>query len=213
MYFLKCSRCGHFNEVKTEYMIFCSNCNKKLDNNYSDWIKRNSDKSYDDFKKLICTTEAKETPKIKPKSNKPKGLKYWIGFTIAFAIFYAIGQLGGEKITGLFKQPLYDKAMMEFASELNKNCPIMIDNATRFDNATPLPNNIFQYNYTLVRMVKDSININDLKKYLEPSIINYVKSNPDMKTIRDNKTTIKYSYRDRTGVFLFTISVTSGQYQ
>ena len=65
MYFLKCSKCGHFNEVKTEYMVFCSNCHKKLDNNYSDWFKQNPDKSFDTYKQLICSTEVIETSKSK----------------------------------------------------------------------------------------------------------------------------------------------------
>lgn len=139
--------------------------------------------------------------------------KVGLGFAITFAIFYAIGQLGGEYLTSVLRGPVYDKVMMEYASELNKNCPIMIDNATRFDNATPLPGKIFQYNYTLVSMVKDSLNIDELKKYLEPSVINFVKSNPEMKTVRDNNVTINYSYRDKAGIFLFTISVSPDLYK
>jgi hypothetical protein len=213
MYFLKCSNCGHFNEVKTEYLTFCKSCNKVLKNNYSDWIKVSPGKSFDDFKQLICTTEATETIKSGSKSHRAKGLKYWIGFTIALAIFYAIGQFGGEKISGFFKKPAFDKAMVDIANEINKTCPIMVDNATRLDNSIALPNNVFQYNYTLVMMVKDSINLNDLRNYLEPRILNDVKTNPGMKFIRDNKVTVNYSYKDMTGVNLFTISVSPEQYQ
>ena len=102
MHYLKCNNCEHLNEVKTEYLFFCSNCNKKLNNNYSDRIKSNSDKSFDDFKQVNCTMEKVETAKITPKPKKVKGLKYWIGFAIAFAIFYAVGQFGGEMLTGLY---------------------------------------------------------------------------------------------------------------
>jgi hypothetical protein len=215
MYFLKCNKCGHFNEVKTEYQVFCSNCDKKMDNNFSDWKKRNHDKSFDDFKQLICTTNVQESTKDRPKEKftRPKGLKYWIGFTVAFVIFYVIGHFAGDAIIGLFKKPFYDKAMMEVASELNKTCPIMVDNATRLDNAVALPDHVFQYNYTLVNMVKDSVNIDELKNYLEPTIINFVKSSPDMKTMRDNKSIINYYYKDKTGIYLFTISVKPEQYE
>jgi hypothetical protein len=213
MYFLKCSNCGHLNEVKTEYLTFCKNCNKVLNNNFPDWIKKNPDKSFEDFKQSICTTEVNEAPKSDSRSIKIKGLKYWIGFAIAFAIFYAIGQLGGEKIASIFKKPDYNKAMMETASEINKSCPIMVDNATRLDNAVALPGNIFQYNYTLVNVIKDSVNINELKNYLEPTIINFVKSNPEMRTMRENKTTINYYYKDKTGIYLFTISIKPEQFR
>lgn len=214
MYFLRCNSCGHLNEVKTEYLIFCSKCKKKIENNYSNWIKRNPGKSFEDYKKMVCTTQINEIQKSNSKSKKIKGLKYWIGFAIAFAIFYAIGQIGGEKIAGLIKKnPLYDKMLVETADEINRTCPIMIDNATRLDNTTALPDNAFQYNYTLVSMVKDSINIDELMNNLEPTVINYVKTNPDMKTIRDNNTTISYDYKDKYGVHLFKITIKPEQYK
>jgi hypothetical protein len=213
MIYLKCSKCGHYNEFKTEYITFCTNCNKVIPDNYPDWKKRNPEKSLDDFKRLFCTDKIEEALPKKDAKKLSKGNKVGIGFLIGFAIFYAVGQFGGEYIASLIRGPLYDKEMMQFASELNKNCPVMIDNATRFDNATPLPGKVFQYNYTLISMVKDSIDIEQLKKYVRPSIINFVKTTPEMKTIRDNKVTINYSYRDKAGVFLFTISVTPDEYK
>lgn len=214
MDFLKCNKCGHLNEVKGEYLVFCSSCGKKLDNNFSDWKKMNPEKSLDDFKKTICISD-EDVQKIKQqkKSKRPKNLKYWIGFAVTFAIFYAIGTLGEEKLVGLLRKPAYDKAMMEFASELNKSCPIMVDNATRFDNAMALPNNVFQYNYTLIHLLKDSINIDELKKYLEPNLINFVRTNPDLKIVRDHKTTMNYYYKDMVGIHILTISVKPEQYE
>ncbi|MEO6902126.1 MAG: hypothetical protein ABI315_03150 [Bacteroidia bacterium] len=213
MKYLKCNNCGHLNEVKTEYLMLCSKCNKKLENNYSDWKKRNSDKSFDDYKNLICTTEINEASPVKTKSNKTKGLKYWIGFAFIFAIFYAVGQLGGEKIVGLFRKPVYDKAMMKIANEINKSCPVMVDSITRLDNAVALPGNVFQYNYTGINMVKESVDIEAMKNYLEPTTINFVKTNPDMQMVRDNKVTVNYYYKDKKGVYLFTISVTPEKYE
>jgi len=62
-------------------------------------------------------------------------------------------------------------------------------------------------------MVKESINIEEMRQYLEPNIVNFVKTQPDMKTMRDNKTTVNYSYKDKEGVFLLTISVKPDQYE
>ena len=213
MNFLKCNNCGHFNEVKTQYLTFCSKCNKKLENNFTYWSMHNPDKSFEDYKQLICTTNKSETIQGKSKTNNPKGLKYIIGFTVTMAIFTAIGKLGGEQLVAMFRKPAFNKVMMESANEINKVCPVMVDNGTRLDNAIALPNNVFQYNYTLVDLVKDSINIDGLKNYLEPTIINTVKTNPEMKVVRENKTTVNYYYKDKVGVYLFTISVTPEQYQ
>lgn len=213
MHYLICGKCGHYNEVKSEYLIFCSNCNKKLENNYSDWSNRNSNKTFEDFKEIICTTE--KSNKNNENTNKPKikGLKYWIGFTVAFAIFYAVGQLGGEKIAELFRKPVFDKVLMEVANEINKSCPIMVDNETRLDNSIALPDKVFQYNYTLISTLKDSVDIESLKSYLEPNLKNFVKTNPDMQTMRENKTTLKYYYKDMNGSHIVTITIRPEDYK
>jgi hypothetical protein len=213
MYFLKCDICGHCNEVKTEYLTFCSNCHKKLKNNYSDWVRLNPGKTFDNFKQTVCITEIVEAPQEKKERNRPKSLKFWIGFSITMIFMTVFGQLGSEKLKGLFNKPIYDKALMEYANEINKNCPFMVDNATRLDNTIALPGNTFQYNYTVLTLVRDSVNVDELKKVIEPNIVNSVKTNPDMKTIRDHKTNINYYYKDRKGVFLFTISVSPDKYQ
>lgn len=113
MYYLKCNNCGHLNEVKTEYLSFCSKCNKKLENNFSNWHRKYPEKSLDDYKRLICISE-EEIPKddFKAKSRRPRGLKYWIGFTVSFAIMYAVGQFGGEAIVKYFKSEKTSKEVL-----------------------------------------------------------------------------------------------------
>jgi len=113
MYYLKCNSCGHLNKIESETVLFCSKCNKKLENNFRDWHSRNSDKSFEDYKKLVCISE-QEIQTENKKTSKPKSLKYWIGFTIAFAIFYAVGQIGGEKLVSLFKS---EKTSQEVLSQ------------------------------------------------------------------------------------------------
>ena len=213
MYYLKCSNCGHLNELKTEYLTFCQNCNKVLRNNFTDWKKDNPNKSFEDYKQLMCTTKAIENLSVKPNKKKIKGLKYWIGFAITFAIFYAVGQFGGEKLGSLIKKTPIDKNLVEIASELNKSCPITVDSLTRLDNTVALPNKVFQYNYTLNYESRELIDIEGLKTYLSPRIVNDVRTNPGMKFVRDNKVTVNYSYKDLNGEFLFQISVKPEDYR
>src|SRR5688572_30235149 len=112
-------------------------------------------------------------------TNQSKKIIGIIVGVIVFGLsFFAVQQL-------FFKPATFDKAMMEAASELNKTCPIMIDQETRLDNAVALPNNIFQYNYTLVNLDKSDVNLDTVKKYVEPGLINGVKTNPDLKSYRD----------------------------
>lgn len=112
----------------------------------------------------------------------------------------------------MFAPPSFDKVLMQTASKLSETCPIMVDEATRLDNVAAFPGNIIQYNYTLVNWVKDSIDIKAFEEYMQPMILNNVKTNPDLKTFRENKTTMAYYYRDMKGEYVSKISVTADQY-
>lgn len=130
--------------------------------------------------------------------------------TVVGIITFGLAYFGVQQV--FFKEATFDKAMMEAASELNKTCPIMVDQHTRLDNAAALPNNIFQYNYTLINLNKSEVNIDTVKKYIEPGLINNVKTNPDLKVYRDNKVTMAYNYRDKNGIFVLKINVTPDLY-
>jgi hypothetical protein len=149
MHFLKCNICGHLNEVKTEYLIFCSGCNKKLGNNFSIWQKNNPEKTFDDFKKLICVSEEEISIDInKAKSHKPKGLKYWIGFVVSFAIFYAIGQFGGDSIVKFFKSEKTSKEVLnqKWDKETYGDYGLTVETPVKLTKGDlPMPENIKQY--------------------------------------------------------------------
>lgn len=134
----------------------------------------------------------------------------------------SVGIIGGILAAGLtywgvnhffFKSPSFDEVMMEVASELNKTCPVMVDQHTRLDNAIALPENSFQYNYTLVNLRKDEVNLDAVKENVEPGILNNIRTNPDMKIYRDNKTTLIYYYKDMNGEFVHKYSVTPAMYE
>ena len=142
-------------------------------------------------------------PEDKSKTKKTIGTV--VGIVVFGLSYFAAQQL-------FFKPVSFDEAMMEAASELNKTCPIMVDQDTRLDNAVALSENIFQYNYTLINLNKSEVNIDTVKKYVEPGLINNVKTNPDLKAFRDNKITMVYYYKDKNGEFVLKISVTPDMY-
>ena len=106
-----------------------------------------------------------------------------------------------------------EEALIKIANEVNKNSPLMIDRDTRFDNAISLPDNIFQYNYTLVNMEKSAVDTVEIITYLTPILINNARTNPDMKAFLQSEVTLSYSYKDKNGNYLFKIFVTPSQYQ
>lgn len=180
---INCNNCGKSNPTNFKY---CASCGYEL--------KKNNEE---------VLTETSQHP---IESKRKLSIKTIIGIIVGFGTMLAVQQF-------FFKTPTYDKAMMAIASELNKTCPVMVDQETRLDNAIALPENIFQYNYTLVNNEKESINIDEIKQYIEPTIINFVKTNPQMSFQREHKTTINYYYKDKNGVFLFIISVTPDMYE
>jgi hypothetical protein len=88
----------------------------------------------------------------------------------------------------------------------------MLDSSTRLDHVVFLPGNVFQYNYTLVGTIKDSIRSEDMKKYLEPVLIKDIRRNSAFKAQRHNKTTMSYSYNDKNGQFILKIDITPAMY-
>ena len=183
---IKCTNCGIDNPEKNKY---CSDCGYELPKTTTE--------------NLNSTTQQ---PRRKKEVDVKKIRGYIVGIIVFGISYFAVQQL-------FFKVPPLNKAMMEIASEINKTCPIMVDSETRFDNAVSLSKNVFQYNYTLVNIDKASANPLAIKKSLEPNIINYVKTNPQMKFQRDHKITLNYYYSDKAGLFLFLVSATPDKYK
>lgn len=183
---VNCTSCGMENPTNSKY---CSRCGYELPK-----IKT----------EIVNEPVQQQVKKTNEKSKKIVGI---VAGVIAFGLtYYGVQQL-------FLKPPSIDKVMMQAASELNKTCPIMIDPYTRLDNAIAMPDNSFQYNYTMVNVGKSEVNIDTIKKSNEPRIINNVKTDPNLKIYRDNKTTMIYNYLDKNGVFVFKISVTADMYQ
>ena len=142
----------------------------------------------------------------KQDDKKKLNFKTIIGLVVGLTVAILVQQY-------FFKPPSFDKQMMNIASELNKTCPIMIDAETQLDNAVALPEKTFQYNYTLINMDKDSIDIERLEEYLKPVILNTIKTNPDLKSFRDNNVTMSYNYKDKNSNHILKLTFTPEQYK
>ncbi|MGB0254579.1 MAG: hypothetical protein ACPF95_00195 [Flavobacteriaceae bacterium] len=181
---IKCSKCAKLNSIEARY---CSQCGYELV-----------------MEKIIEDVESKTFNK---KEKKKKSLLPRIIGAVAFAVSFIAAQQYFSKTNFI------DKALMEVSSEINENCPFMVDNQTRLDNTSALPDKVFRYNYNLVHLEKNEVDINELKEYLMPNNINDVTTNPDMKDFRENDVTMAYSCEDKNSIFLFKISVTPDMYK
>jgi hypothetical protein len=133
-------------------------------------------------------------------------LKKTVGILAIFGLVYIVYFLFVRKAS-------FDDNLKEIALELNKTCPKMIDKETRLDNAIAIKGNIFQYNYTLLNILKDSMDIELYKASVEPSIVNNVITNPDLETFRKNKITLIYNFKDELNNHITRIIVGPKKYK
>jgi hypothetical protein len=104
------------------------------------------------------------------------------------------------------------KELTALVTNYNSACPMMISNDIRMESVNTLPHNTIQYDFTLVNVQKESIDINALKKSVEKEILASSKKNPSLEAFRDNGSTVIYNYKDRNEKELFKIILTPEMY-
>ncbi len=107
----------------------------------------------------------------------------------------------------VFSGSSHDNRIVEIAEGMNKDCPFMVSNDTRIDNVVAIPGGILQYNYTLVNVMAGQVDITVLKGNIEPFVLSQIKTNLALKEIRDNQVTTEHYFKDRNGVFLFSVQI------
>ncbi|MFC0878841.1 zinc-ribbon domain-containing protein [Saccharicrinis sp. FJH2] len=180
---ITCSNCGSENNNTNKY---CSNCGYEI-------------KKEKPGEVIVDKIE-------KPKSKRSKLVGSLVGVIAFFLAYYLVQYF-------FFPTPTLDKVLAKTANEINKTCPVMVDQFTQLDNVAAMPNNCFQYNYTLIENTINEVNLDTAAKYVRPNIINNVKTNPDLKYFRDNDVTLIYNYRDKNGVFVVKYDITPETYK
>jgi hypothetical protein len=99
-----------------------------------------------------------------------------------------------------------ETVLLRTSNEFNRNCPVMLDKATRFDN-TAVAGKSIRFCYTLINTVKDSVDTTLFKSITEPFIKQRVKENSALQYLKTAKVTLVYIYRDKNGNRLTEITV------
>lgn len=110
-----------------------------------------------------------------------------------------------------FQPSSADREVVKFAREMNKNCPSMVDAETRLDKVNALADYSLRFDYTLVYRDKDSVAIGNLKQFMEPVIMDKIKTSPSLSKYLNKNLTWIYSYNDKNGDFIFKITYTPEQ--
>ena len=99
IHYLPCEHCGFHNEVKSEYLVFCGRCNKKMENTFTRWKSSNPGKTFEDYKKLVCIRQKTDEQGNSTTRRPKQGLtaKYWMGVVIG-AVFVVILTLVAKEV-------------------------------------------------------------------------------------------------------------------
>jgi hypothetical protein len=104
------------------------------------------------------------------------------------------------------------KELTALVIKYNAACPIMISNDIHMESVNVLPNNTVQYDFTLVHIQKEIVDVSALKTTIEKQIMDTSKTNPSLDAFRDNNSTVIYNYKDRDQKDLFKIVLTPEMY-
>lgn len=182
-----CTKCGAENLDNATY---CASCGSKLE------------------RPAAAKAPTLPSPAYSTSRDKKKNIAAAIAGIITFAITsFAIQRFISNNI------PSLDKMMVAAADTLNSRCPIMIDQYTRMDSANVLPNKQFQCNYTLMGITKAEVNYDTVKKYIEPQLLNNIRTSPDLRVQREHKITFIYNYFDMNGLPVIRFSFGPDKYQ
>jgi hypothetical protein len=124
--------------------------------------------------------------------------------TVAFIITFAVSYFAVQYF--FFNEGSIEEQMKDAAVEINNISPKMVDEYSRLDSASTA-DKTFKYHYTLM-MTKEEVNVDVLKKFLRPEIIENVRNSPELKIFRNHEITMSYNYYDKNGEFVTNIDVT-----
>jgi DNA-directed RNA polymerase subunit RPC12/RpoP len=115
MYYYKCEHCGNANEIKTQYVVFCQKCGKKLGVNFREWLSKHPEKMLEDFYKEVCVSQSQlvEARTVQPKKREKK-VNWWL----YVAIFLMVAAVGYSSFF-LIKKYVSGKKASVFGSEIN----------------------------------------------------------------------------------------------
>jgi hypothetical protein len=111
-----------------------------------------------------------------------------------------------------FRTPDFQEEMVTMARAINTTCPVTLDAETRLDSVQVRPDNVLRYNYTLLNVTRAQVVLDTVRKYLEPHVVEGVRTQEALEPFRAHRTTFEYQYRDKDAVPVHTIVVTPAQY-
>ncbi len=127
-------------------------------------------------------------------------------FCVSYVLFALI-------FFGCGNSEILDDKAIEIVKKFNSKCPLIVDSETRVDGIEIKKPNTIVYKYTLVNLLVESVDTSAFSKALRPGIISTLKTNSDLKDLKDNNAIFEYSYKDKKNRLIYLFKVTSKDYK
>ena len=100
-----------------------------------------------------------------------------------------------------------EEKLAQTSKHLNARLPLNLDSNTRWDTTLPGPGNCLTYCYTLVNASKSDMDTNEFTARIKPKLSLNYRTSPDMKLFRQNRVTLRFTFKDKLGETVTTIEV------
>lgn len=99
--------------------------------------------------------------------------------------------------------------LVKMSEEINKNCPVMVDEATRLDSVSVVDSKSVQYNYSVMTINKDSLTVDleEVKAFLKNNSQSNLDTIKQMELYREKKIPLNYHYNDKNGKYLLDFTI------
>jgi len=108
---------------------------------------------------------------------------------------------------------LSDKDLLKEVEKGNKLCPIAVDEFTRIDSFSMPESKTFMLHGTAIGITKEEANLDTIKKYIEPGLLENTRTNSQLKSARNSKITFIYVFNDMNGEVFYKYIVTPDMYK
>ena len=99
-------------------------------------------------------------------------------------------------ILGCNSKSKLEEAMIASVNEINKSCPMFVDEQTRLDYSEIDENGFFHYIYTFPTISKSDIDISSFYIKQRDLLNEQYYTNSDLTMFKENKVILKYTYFD-----------------
>ena len=106
-----------------------------------------------------------------------------------------------------------NKRLTRMAAELNESTPVMLDQYARFDKASVVTGNMFQYQYTVLNTKNPDSLVDIGLQSLRENIRNEFSTNPQLAVFKENNVVLVYVYKDENNLTIRTLRIDPEEYQ